>query len=435
MKYTASLFWIVLLSVNSLCQPLYDYSSAENNLVSVSSDLNIVYAVGATELGASNKELHIDAYISQGLEGFKKVALLNIHGGSFVSGNKSNMRSSSEYLAARGVVSFSMQYRLKGDNPSGPKTPGGQSINAVVVDAKTALRWIHAHADTYGIDTNNIFIGGSSAGAITALLAGVSEDDMFMVDLKGDPVRTTNSPGHSMDVQGIIDFGARLYDPKTMSWMGRDPGKEFHTPYLYAANNPLRFIDMDGRKTNDLGRMYYKHLKNSKMLEKSPTLAENWARIMDPHTKMYEFKTGDVVKEGKYEGHPVGKGVTSESTPDKAVMYVNDYNGKRSITDQAMTATHESIHGKENSITEAQSKYGNSHFGKGRLDRIGELIKTGVFTDQKTVTSDDYFFYGAKKFAETGDGTDFDPTYVEMLFIKLELGTYSKESYDKVKID
>jgi predicted esterase len=43
---------------------------------------------------------------------------------------------------------------------------------------QTAVRFLRAHATTYGIDTNRIAIGGSSAGAITALNVGyaTSED-------------------------------------------------------------------------------------------------------------------------------------------------------------------------------------------------------------------------------------------------------------------
>ena len=114
-------------------------------------------------------------------------------------------------FSSRGVVTFSMQYRLMGDQPPGELTPQGLPINAAVVDAKTALRWIYAKANTYGIDTNNIFISGSSAGAITSLLAGATGDGLFQVDVEGTEIPATNSPGYSMDVKGIIDFCGGLY--------------------------------------------------------------------------------------------------------------------------------------------------------------------------------------------------------------------------------
>ena len=46
-------------------------------------------------------------------------------------------------------------------------------------------------------------------------------------------------------------YGARYYEPRLSLWMSVDPLQEKYpniSTYCYAANNPIKFIDSDGRK-------------------------------------------------------------------------------------------------------------------------------------------------------------------------------------------
>ena len=111
-----------------------------------------------------------------------------IHGGGFRGGDKSSAELVDEanVFARKGFVNVSINYRLSSTGCPGSDTGACiVAINQAREDAETAVRFLRANASTYRIDPNRIAIGGSSAGAITALNVGYSPENPSAGDHQG----------------------------------------------------------------------------------------------------------------------------------------------------------------------------------------------------------------------------------------------------------
>ncbi|MBI5386007.1 MAG: sulfatase-like hydrolase/transferase [Verrucomicrobia bacterium] len=107
----------------------------------------------------------------------KRPAIVFFFGGGWVGGSPAQFLKQSQYLATRGMVGVRVEYRTIPKGDAGPPT-------LCCADAKSALRYVRAHAAELGIDPQRIAAAGGSAGghlaAFTALVKGLDDpqDDL-----------------------------------------------------------------------------------------------------------------------------------------------------------------------------------------------------------------------------------------------------------------
>lgn len=111
-------------------------------------------------------ELLVYAFDPAGLApGDRRPGMVFFHGGGWEGGDPAQFGEQSKYLARRGMVALSAEYRVKGRQGVGPWE--------CVEDAVAAVKWARGSAARLGIDPGRLAAGGGSAGGHLAACAGV----------------------------------------------------------------------------------------------------------------------------------------------------------------------------------------------------------------------------------------------------------------------
>ncbi|NDK10226.1 alpha/beta hydrolase [Candidatus Gracilibacteria bacterium] len=123
------------------------------------------------------KKLHMDISPSTQSES-KNKALVLIHGGGFIAGERGEEPVWTEYFTKRGYTVFDVGYRLA--------NPQYHTYNKAATDINTALVWINNNASQYNLDMDSLVIVGSSAGASLALQASYGGESIFPAEIQGE---------------------------------------------------------------------------------------------------------------------------------------------------------------------------------------------------------------------------------------------------------
>jgi predicted esterase len=233
----------------------------------------VVYGQATTNTGAS-QSLAMDLFVPVESNTAPRPVMVFFHGGSFVGGTRNDavMTRLCQEFARRGYVTATASYRLGVSigitNPLDAEF--AKAAIRATQDAKAAVRFLRRSVaegvtgqsglNPFGIDTNRIFIGGYSAGAITALHAAYFRDTTLATPLIRNMLRVvgggleglSGNPGYSSRVHGVFNMAGALLDSQLLQ-APVHPTVHFHgmqddvVPYArgYATflSNPILQLD------------------------------------------------------------------------------------------------------------------------------------------------------------------------------------------------
>jgi acetyl esterase/lipase len=147
----------------------------------------------------------------------KRGAIVFYHGGGWRSGGPPAFARQSAKLAERGMMAFSVRYRLLSQD--------GVKIEDCVKDAKSAFRWVRAHVAELGIDPEKIAAGGGSAGGHLAAALSTLDD----INDPADDLKVSTLPTALV----LFNPAANLDFPKALEGKTEEQKKEMFTlsPY------------------------------------------------------------------------------------------------------------------------------------------------------------------------------------------------------------
>ena len=226
---------VLFLTVNAAC------CMAANIDVAVSVPEVLVHedVVFARYYTWPQAELRMNVFIP--LDGKKHPAVIMIPGGAWISAPNTAWYQLAMKLAENGFVAAGIEYRVI----------GAADYSEIIGDAKAAIRFLRAHADTFNVDGNNIAAMGASAGGYLAVMLGVT----------GDKFNNGENLEHSSEVQAMID----CFGPTDLTKIADDFSKEQKAAYYSPSSFPSLFVN---------GVSAYKNKKGGSVLD-TPATAQD----------------------------------------------------------------------------------------------------------------------------------------------------------------
>ena len=209
-------------------------------------------------------DMYLDVYEPTGDSITSRPLIIMAHGGSFIFGDKVDacVDPICKELTKYGYVTASINYRT-GIFPVTEEN-ATRAVYRATHDARAAVRYFRKNftenGNTYGIDTSQIYFGGTSAGAFMAIHLAYLNDtselpplvDTTQAGMGGGVQGLSGNPGYSSNVKAIINMSGALVDTAFMepndipiiSFHGDQDGTvPFGTAIIVVQGNDLMEVD------------------------------------------------------------------------------------------------------------------------------------------------------------------------------------------------
>lgn len=149
----------------------------------------------------------------------KRPLIIGVHGGGFLDFcpfEPCYVRFSenvlTRYFTSQGFLTASVQYRLTSPFDFKPPRINDETLRQThykaTQDVRDAVKFIFENAEKFGVDTRNVFLVGTSAGAITALHAAYLDDAEVPEDLS----KKYSALAKREKISGVISLSGAVYD-------------------------------------------------------------------------------------------------------------------------------------------------------------------------------------------------------------------------------
>jgi acetyl esterase/lipase len=208
--------WVCFIWVFCL-QSFYAQRYLTNVYAQLDSIIGSTYGNSIDYLGNTQNLLY-DLYSPKADTAQKRPLIIYIHGGGFTSGSRTypSVKLLCQNMAKKGYAVANIDYRLDPSFQLYNSNSNRRAMTDAMHDAKQAIRYFKANANTFKLDTNKIYIGGESAGAITAMMASFIDKQAEMLPYPmanpNNPIGSSNNSMVSNSVKGTLCLCGMILD-------------------------------------------------------------------------------------------------------------------------------------------------------------------------------------------------------------------------------